>query len=396
MGKYFYLQLKRLLRMVLPVLLVASVLFGCLALAYRAVVSLDDDSQEQRKLQVGVVGATGDTYLELGMMALTTFDSSRFALSFEEMEEVQAEQAMRRGEIVAYVVIPEEFMDEVMRGHIIPLKYVSTVGAVGLVSLLKDEITHIVENIMIETQKGIYGAGNAAQSVGSSPSVAINDISLEYVDFIFARSKIYRISELGAMDGLGLEEYLLSGFCVVLLLLVCLVFAPMMVRRDLSINRVLTANNRKVLWQVVCDFSVYLLGIFGIILVLLVVAVSAGWIDLTAGVCIQWILVVFALGAMSFLLYELTSNLISGVLLQFFVSLALCLVSGCLYPTSFFPDSVQRLSVFLPTGLARIQLAESFAGNMNAAGIAALLGYGVFFFAVAFMVRKAKVAFVRG
>ncbi len=396
MGKYLYLQLKRLLRIIIPVLLVATVLFGCLALAYQAAVSLGDDTQEQAKLRVGVVGTVGDTYLELGMMALTTFDSSRLALSFEEMEEDQAEIAMRRGKIVAFVVIPDGFMDEAMHGHIMPLKYVSTSGSVGLVSLMKDEITQIVENIMIETQKGIYGAGNAAQSVGASGSAAINDISLEYMDFIFARSKMYRVSELGGTDGMGLEEYLLSGFCVVMLMLVCLVFAPVMVRRDMSLGRVLSAGNRSVLGQVICDFTVYFLGIFCVVIVLMLFAVATGWVDLSIGVLLQWAPIVIAVGGMSFLLYELSTNMISGVLLQFFVSLALCFVSGCLYPISFFPDSVQRLSGYLPTGIARAQLAASFAGDLDALGVILLLGYGVIFFVLAAIVRKVKVALVRG
>ncbi|MBQ7817679.1 MAG: ABC transporter permease [Oscillospiraceae bacterium] len=396
MGKYLYLQLKRLLRILLPALVVAAILFGCLALAYQAVVSLTDDTQEQAKIKMGVVGTAGDTFLEMGMLALKTMDSSRFAIDFVQMNEPEAEDAMRRGEIAAFAVIPEGFIAAAMYGEIMPVKYVSTAGAVGLTTLLKDEITKMVEDIVIQTQKGIFGTGDAMREEGLSGGAAENELTFKYFDFIFARSKMYAVSQLGGGADIGLEEYLLSGFCVVLLMLICLVFAPVMVRRDMSLSRVLSAGNRSVIGQVICDFAVYLIGILCIIAVLMGIAVWIGWIELSAGVLLQWIPIVIAMGALSFLLYELTTNLISGVLLQFFALLALCFVSGCFYPVTFFPDSVQTLAAYLPTGIARTQLAESFAGVMHISGMLALLGYGILFFGAAVLIRKAKVAFVRG
>lgn len=396
MGKYLYLQLKRLLRILLPALLVAAILFGCLALAYRAVVSMTDDSQMQAKIKFGVVGTAGDFYLEAGMLALNTIDSSRFSIDFLKMDEEDAEAAMRRGELAAYVVIPEGFMDEAMYGNILPIKYVSTVGAVGLVSLLKDEITKMVSDIVIDTQKGIFGTGEAMHEIGLYSGEAEYEMTLQYFDFIFARSRIYSVKDLGLAKEIGLEQYLLGGFCVVLLMLVCLVFAPWMVRNDMSLARMLCARRRPVVLQTLCDFAVYLLGIACVIAVLMCVAVWTGWIKLTLGVLLQWIPIVIAMSALSFLLYELTTNLISGVLLQFFVLLALCFVTGCLYPVTFFPDSVQNLAAYLPTGIARAQLAESFAGVTHIGGAWMLLGYGGIFFGTAVLIRKAKVAFVRG
>ena len=123
MGKYLYLQLKRLLRILLPALLIAAILFGCLALAYQAVVSMSEDSKMQAKIKLGVVGTGGDTFLQMGMLALNTIDSSRFSVDFIQLEEDDAQSAMRRGELAAYVVIPEGFIDAAMYGEILPVKY---------------------------------------------------------------------------------------------------------------------------------------------------------------------------------------------------------------------------------------------------------------------------------
>ena len=396
MGKYFCLQLKRLLRILVPALLVAAILFGCLSLAYQAVGSLLGNSDQQAKINFGVVGTAGDTFLEMGMLALNTIDSSRFAINFVTVDEDEAESMMRRGELAAFVVIPEGFMDAAMYGEIMPVKYVSTVGAVSIVSLLKDEITQLVEDIVIETQKGIFGTGDAMRDEGLSSGEAEYEITFEYFDFIFSRSKMYSVRGLANADGINLEDYLLGGFCVVLMMLVCLVFAPMMIRGDLSLARMLSASHRPVIGQIFCDFAVYLIGVSSVILVLLIVAACVGWVTLTPVLILQWICIVIAMGALSFMLYELTANVISGVLLQFFALLVLCFASGCFYPVTFFPDTVQTLAAYLPTGIARTLLAESFAGVNRSGGALLLLGYGGLFFAAAAVVRKMKVAWVRG
>ena len=397
MGKYLYLQLKRMLRIILPVVLVATILFGCLALAYRAIASLsNDDSQAQSKIKMGVVGTMENTLLQLGVTALQTIDSSGLSIEFVQMNEADAESAMRRGEIAAFVVIPDGFVEAVMNGEILPIKYVSTAGSVGIISLLKDEITKLIEDIVVEAQKGTYGVGDAMSAAGLYGWDAVSDISIQYAYFIFYRSNMYQVTELGITDEVELEHFLLGGLCVVFLMLVCLVFAPSMIRSDMSLARVLSASRRPVTLQAICEFAVYLIGILCVIVILMITAVWTGWVSLSASVFIQWIPIVIGIGAMSFLLYELTTNLISGVLVQFFVSLAMCFISGCLYPTTFFPDSVQKLAAWLPTGIARAQLAESFAGGMSATGSLLLLGYGGIFFVTAVLIRKAKVAGARG
>ena len=98
----------------------------------------------------------------------------------------------------------------------------------------------------------------------------------------------------------------------------------------------------------------------------------------------------------SFLLYELTADLISGVLLQFFVTLCLCFISGCLYPNFFFPEIVQKIAAVLPAGIARMQLAGCITGEISPHLTQGLLGYSVMFLAIALLIRLYKVKGTRG
>ena len=79
----------------------------------------------------------------------------------------------------------------------------------------------------------------------------------------------------------------------------------------------------------------------------------------------------------------------TGVLMQFFLTLGLCFVSGCIYPTHFFPVGIQKLATWLPAGLARSQLAGCFTGKSVA--IVPLLGYTAVFFGVSVYSRSRKI-----
>lgn len=396
MRKYLLLQLKRLARILPPVLLVIAALFGCVSLAYDAIGSIQNDAGEHTKFKIGLVGTAGDSYMQMGLAAVESFDSTRFSVDFVQMDETEAETAMRHGRIAAFIQLPDGFMDAAMYGDIMPIKFVTSVGSDSLVSMVKEELTGIIEIMIAHTQKGIYGAGAAAGDHGGNAGASIDRISLQYVEFIISRSKSYRVTESGVFDGLGMDGYLVSGLGIVLFMLICLIFAPTMIRRDQAMARMLKSRSRPVWLQVLCDFTVYLVGLLGIACVVLLLLLIRGEAQISATMILQCLPVVFSLGAMSFLMYEAASDLISGVLMQFFVTLALCFVSGCLYPITFFPDVIQKIAGFLPTGIARMQIGNCILGRVSMGAIAALLGFGCLFLVGSVLIRRFKVTGVRG
>lgn len=399
MKKYFCVQLKRILRLLPAVFCVVAILFGSLAAVYGVMLQMNSESEDRMKFQVGMVGTAGEMYLELGLAALESLDSTRFAIEISPMMEEEAERALNRGEIAAYVVFPEGFMDAAMSGTLMPLKFVSTVGATSIVSLVKDEITSVVDDILVETQKGIYGAAGAMREQGYKAGPLIDDISIEYIEFVLARSKLYSVTELGISDGLGLDGYLLCGLSVLFALLICLPFATLFVKQDLALGRMLEAKRNSVSAQVGSEFLAFFLAMAALFSIILAVILSTG---LLSSYELDWRAVLCAVPALlavvtfSFLLFEIAKDLISGILLHFFLSLALCFVSGCMYPATFFPETVQKLSGWLPTGLARIQLSGCLTGSVTLTGTFALLGYSLLFFLTAAGVRKYRIRRIRG
>ncbi len=399
-GKYFLLQLKRLVKALIPALCIMAVLFGTLTAVYGEAsrIMSDERSDLQVKMKIGMVGTVGDTYLELGMAALESLDSTRMSLEIVAMNEAEAIRAMERGDISAYITVPEGFVENALHGKILPLKYVGTSGAIGVVALMKDEITKVVDDIVVAAQKGIYGAGDAGSSVGVHDGIVTN-ISIEYVKFVFDRSDAYRVKYIGTDGGLSMEQYLLTGLLTLLLMLTCLPFAPMLVKREMSLDRMLTARMIPAPVQAAMDFAVYFIGlvaVLGVMLALVALFGTGAELAVTVDAIVHILPAVFMIASLSFMLYSLTAELISGVLLQFFSVLALGFVSGCMYPMSFFPESVQNIAVYLPTAMARAQMGGLINGEFSADASAALLVWGVAFLAVSAVVRQVKCAKVRG
>lgn len=400
MGKYFLLQLKRGARYLLWGLCVVVVLFGCVSIVYQAMVTAQsaEDAEKTTKIRVGVVGTLQDKYLQLGLAAMK-FDSTAMSVSLEAMEEPQAMEELMKGTIAAYFVFPDDFVDEAMGGNVQKLRFVSTAGATSMVSLLKEEITGIADEILIACESGTYGVGDALIDQGSPDSYGhhVNDMALEYVDLLFDRSKMYTVESL-PQDRVPFDRYMLGGLTVVLLMLSTLPFAPLYIREDMALFRVLRARRVGPFWQTLGEFVAYCLVMLLLLSAVLAVMLLGKLLPEEASflhVFMGALPAVVMMTALSYLLYSLSDHLCGGVLLAFFVTLALSFVGGCMYPVYFFPQTVQDMALWLPTGLARQSVTACLMG-LPAVGTGALLAYSVGCFAIAVAVRAWRAGKVRG
>lgn len=401
MGRYFLIQCKRMLRMVPAVLCAVLVLTVSLFGIYRGIVQLSTDPDAQTKFKIAMVGQSEDTFLDLAIQAVEAFDSSRFSIELLRMQEDEAAAALARGDIPAYVVIPEGFIEAALHGQVLTLDFVSTSGAAGLVSLFKDELTRVVEDIVIACQKGMFGVTQALTENGGEALADqfVHDISIQYVEFVFTRADTYTVRELGIGDSLKLEGYLLCGFSVLLLLLMALPFAPLFIRRQCSLEQVLSAKRCGAFAQTVCEFAGFLLSECIVLLIALgaIGALLGAWEQLMDIQSLWRIFtVVLWVCTLSVLLYEISTDLVSGVLLHFFASLSLCFVCGCLYPVHFFPETVQRIARWLPASHARACLASCVTGADAAMELSVLWSCSAAALIIAVLVRRHRIVRGRG
>lgn len=405
MKKYFYLQLKRVFKL-LPALIIASILL-CTALGafLFGIVENDKNALKNQKIKIHVVGSMDGGYLNMGVKALETLDSTRFAIEIEQTDEKTARAALESDEISAYIVIPEGFAEAASHGDIMKIKYYTTASAVGIISIFEDEITKTISDILVNSQKGVYGMADALRENTSVENVYdyMNKLSFEYVSIILKRSEVYTVETKGVSDGLSTEGYFLSGILTLLMLLLGIVATGVFIRKDNSLCRVISAKGGGAFSQVISEYFAYflLIFVFGalILAAALIVLTKTNFISDIAWVTtldipmilIKVIPAFLVITALQFLLFEISSALVSGVLLQFGVAVSLGYISGCFYPIYFFPESVQKLSEVLPSGLARTHISNILCNENGLGSLGYLLIYFLAFTFITILVRRFKI-----
>lgn len=404
MKKYFGIIFKKLLKFLPFVLCITLVIFMSLGIIFGEIIKFENSDSENQTFQVGITGDTDNRYFSLGKAALETFDSSRFSIKITVMSEKEAKASLQKGNISAYVVIPEGFIEDALYGKIKPLKYVSTNGSVGVVSIFKDEVTRSIEELLIQSQKGVYGLDGTMTNHGyKDTGKYLDELNIEYVELIINRSNMYRVSEMGISDGLSMFEYIFFGVIILFLLLSGLPYAAVFIKRDYSLNKLLASKSTGTLKQISGEYIAYLLVNFftAVVVMCAVIAILpyAGVSGVTEIIMLAkpvvLIIGLFCIMAMtsafSIMIFELTKDIISGVLMHFFLTVSLCYISGCLYPIYTFPKIIQRISPFLPTGMARALLADCVLGKSVASHILGLCVYMVIFIGITMYIRKNKI-----
>ena len=404
MKKYLYLQLKRTSKLFPFVLAVTLVFFIVLAVVFGLMMKTNSAKDENTVFKIGLAGDTDDDYMQLGVSAVTSLDQSRFTMEMFPIKEAEAEKALARGEIAAYVVFPENFMENALSGDVEPVRYVTTTGNRDVMTLFKNEITTLITEMVVASEKGTYGLADAINKKGQHSIVNENmtNLTFEYVELMLHRSDMAEVEELGISNGLTITKYYACSFLLLFIMLIGLPFATLYIKDNRALQRLLISKGYTNFTQQACEYLAHLVALVALCAIIFAgIGVSGIFSGKIAGIYLMppEKVALFALNvlptlimvaAFNLMIFELSSNMVGGVLLHFFSILGLCYISGCFYPISAFPKSVQQLSRFLPVGIARQQLSSFFTQKEVFLNILLVLCYAVLFFAVALFARRFK------
>ncbi|MBQ7922007.1 MAG: ABC transporter permease [Clostridia bacterium] len=397
-ARYWFLQMKRVGKILPAVCLFTLVLcIGIGGLLY-ALVAENENDEKNIRFRIGVVGDTNESYLGFGISALQTLDSSRHTIEFAELTETEARTQLKDGTLDAYIVIPEDFVSAIVHGEVRQLQYVTTPQAADFSTLIRDELLDTVSVMLIESQKGLYGFIDAVDQVKAADrGEHLDRLNRQYFSMILSRDALCEVEIIGTVGGASLMGSLFCGLAVFYILLSGISFCAFFIRREKSLSCILRAAGMPVPVQIFCEYGAYVCGLFAVtvlpILLLCCTDAPAAWIpewdaEYTAVFVCSTAGVMLCLAAMQFCLYELSSGVTGSILVQFIVSLAMAYVSGCLYPVYFFPETVQKISPWLPAGAAQNCLASALTGENAGVQWLVLLLYAAVFLGIAVLVRR--------
>jgi len=411
MNRYFLLELKRQIKVLPLVLAVTLILFIGISTVLTAIVDKFNSDEEQQMFKVAITGDTEGDYISLGLTAMETIDDMRFTMEFLELEEKEAESLLKKGEISAYAVLPENFVDNAIAGKVDKIRFVTTSGDRGVTTMLKNELTTVITDLVIYSQKGAYGLNAALKDNETENKIRwdlVDRLSIEYVELVFHRGDMLEAESIGISDGLGFSQYYLCGMTILLLMLVGISFTSVGIKKDMSLESLLVSRGfsvkRQVLFEYLAHFAVLLTAAIFMLLcarfmpnIISLVGDSEEVAEMLLPFVLRVVFAVILLASMNVFLFELSGNLVSGILLHFFTVLTLGYITGCFYPIYSFPVSIQKISAFLPTGILRTLLAGVFTEEaILGSTLFGILAYTVIFIWGAVMARQYKLHRNRG
>ncbi len=418
---YIRLRLKTVLKifpsMCIMTLLLCLSLGGMLYLQSARSLQMSE-GDEDATVSIGIAGVDDSGAFSAAFPALLKLDSSRSEVDFVMYDTKQdAVKAIRKGEILAAIVFPDGVVSSLLAGGVDRMVVVVPASSAGLEALILKELSRSVSAIL--------GSMNSASNVlsdyyvasgTSDPEIIANaqtDLLLMCMQDMLHRKHMFQVQYVKAGSQLSVESFYLVSMVLLLILLTGVMCAGSFIRSDYSLAKLLNLRRLGSGKQMIAEYislvalltclSALFLPLIGVALGRMPITFSAFGLTPSAFLkgflvfCLKAFPVIALAAAIDLILYELSETLITGVLLQFLVMIALAYLSGVFYTVQTMPKSLKMIQPYLPTGQALVYLQSVARKGVPFAGsLSLVLAWTVLFLVGAIALRRSNIAGKRG
>ena len=418
---YTRLRLKAVLKifpsMCIMTLLLCLALGGILYLQSARTLQLAE-GDENATVPIGIAGVNDSGTFSAAFPALLQLDSSRSEVTFKLYDTKQdAVKAIRKGEILAAIVIPDGVLGTLLAGGLDKMIVVVPASSAGLETLILRELSKSVSIILGSMNSASSTLSDYYKMSGTNdPDVIANaqtDLLLMSMQDMLHRNHMFKVKYIRAGNQLSIESFFLVSLVMLLILLIGVMCAGSFIRSDYSLAKLLNLRRLGPCRQIIAEYAslVALLACLCALFLPLVGAtlsrmpITFSAFGLTPDsffkgflmFCLKAFPVILLAAAIDLFLYELSQTLITGVLLQFLVMIALAYLSGTFYTVQPMPEPLKAVQPFLPTGQALIYLQSTARGKMSVwMPLIWVLSWAALFLAGSMLLRRSKVAGKRG
>ena len=354
-------------------------------------------NKSQSRIGVGIVGSIENKYMKLGVEMLNNMDASRFSIKFINMDETAAKKSLKAGEIIGYFKIDKDFIEALEKGENRPVEYISS-GA-GMISALSKEVASVFSTLLVNSERAIYATDNY---LIDHPQVynrerANTEFNIELLKNVMSREKIYDVKSIDTVSGLSDADNYICGMNVLFMMLTGLGLGGLLCEKNESLLRVLKSRGLSYGDSLIADMFVISLYI------ILTVLIFTGGMALTGEILpgnhnfvnlfeyckdIVFLSVMFA--SMHLFIYEIIYKRVVAVLAELLLSISLGYIGGCIYPISFFPGIIRKLSIFLPSGAGIQVLSDGMGYSIDIFCFIIILLYSILFIGGVYALRNKR------
>ena len=367
---------------------------------------------EDARVSIGIVGIATSGYLDTALSMLKNFDPSSEEVRFVPCKNRKsAVKKIRSGELYGAIIIPEGLVSTLLAGETGQMTLLLPASDSGIVVLLIKELSGAVSSILSSMNSGSGVLEEYYHASGTSdPDIiadAQTDLLLASLQNMLHRNRMFRVKYVRNSGQLSIESFYLISMVFLLILLLGIMCAASYVRSDHTLGRLLRVHHLGSGLQVLAEYIslvTLLTAVCVLFIPLIAVALSRMPISFSAfGISGNMLIrgfikysphflpVILLACSIDIMLYEISPNLITGVLMQFLVMIALAYASGVFYTVQTMPKTLKKISSCLPTGqaLKYLQLTAKHE-NTYAGQLIRFILWTAVFVAVTVLIRRRK------
>lgn len=399
--QYIRLECKRMLRslpgVALGLLFLIVMVSGTLALCYYGITH-----QEKEPVAVGIVAREGEPFVDWMIQTVNEMENTQSSFRFQRVSSDESDMLLNQGEITVAFIIPRDYIKSIINGSNKHITIRFARGQQTIVGFLLRELSAAASSFILNSEAGLYSLQDYYDKYNLPDKDKDElELNLQYIQEI---ARLDRGVELEEIETVNSGSALASSFLSALVLLLILLGIPW--------GKVLTSQNRAFKNQLYLanigagkQTAASLLALFlassilymaaGIIFPLGISGISANILMLPtvqigdALFCLfGWLPILLMALTFMQLIYEITGDTLSGVLLLFFAALVMGLCSGCFYPFQYLPMAMQYVGRLLPVYQAKEYGISVLNQEIDGGAFLFTLGYSGIFCVLCVLLRK--------
>lgn len=359
MAKHFnllFLEFKKAFTQ-LPKIILGTIVFAFLAVlfAFTANILLKTSDSSTKATIAIVTPENSDDYTAMLFKYVQEIDSVKGICNFINLDKETAYKKLEKNELMAAIIIPENFLANMIAGIRTPIDMVTANNRYNSISPYFKQLIRSASAELGACEAGVYAAGDALikYSIVKDPYYWQDRLGEHYISYALNPSSYFDERPLTVAGHITMEGfYICTGIVVVLLL--CGILSSEILKRDsntfaISIKRIGISPEWHLFAKLISISTIFYTIIVAAYLICRLVSIRVTKLAIflpSYGISELLVLFLVVLSIFSFVIFifELCNNTSTASILLFLLSTLSLFVSGGILPSALLADGIKFLA----------------------------------------------------
>lgn len=317
-------------------------------------------NNEHDKARIALVIEDKSSLISMATTLLESSESISIVANFIKVSPTVAKRLMDNKEVIATITVHEGFVDGLMHGKNIPIDIEFSRTMHSFTGIFK-ELSLTATQTMASTESGIYAQHDMyyAHNKKDKLEEANKGLNASYLNFVFSRDSLFNITNVSSTGNVSVLTYYLSGGLILFFMMFSMAFSSFIMDDNSVLKRKLYATKLTVygyfISKIIVVFSMYYT-------IFMIFSIGGLFFNIRIiNLAIYMIPVLLCMSCIVILLFEIAPNRLTGIILIFVLSIGSAILSGCIVPVSYLPNTLRSIGSFLPT----TAMIDTIAGGLE-------------------------------